>query len=234
MTRAQIRTLTRRLLAEQVPAESFWDNPTLDDFIDRGHEEVCVRAELLHCTSIGGVVFVQGEVHGEYLFPKDALRVVRLFYALSADKKYKRVDDTTIEQLDLADPEWTEKVCDPGARPVRWAPRGQQFHLYPAPSETFTQALKLWCIQTPLPFVNDTAEPDIPTGYHPAIARAATLWALKSDRTSAENGPMITRVERDLAADIVWAQAQHTRKGPKVSVLRDVRDNFATTSGWRA
>lgn len=233
MNRGALRLFTRRLLAETIASESFWDEPTLNDFLDRGHEEVVSRAELLHCTSTGGVVFVSGEVHGEYLFPKDALRVVRLFYALSSDKKYKRLDDSTIEQLDLHDPEWTEKVASPGERPRKWAPRGQGFHLYPAPSETFTDALRLWCIQTPLPFVNDSSEPDIATGYHEAIAIAAAIRALKSDRTSAENGPAITRMERDLGAHIAWAQAQHARKGPKVQQLRDIRDSYQTTSGWR-
>lgn len=233
MNRGALRTLTRRYLAETIPAESFWDDPTLNDFIDRSHEEVVSRAELLHCTSEGGVVFVSGEVHGEYLFPKDTLRVVRMFYALEADKKYKRVADSSLEELDLHDPEWTEKVAASGERPRKWAPRGQGFHLYPAPGETFSKALRMWCIQTPMPLADDAAEPDIALAYHESISIAAAIRALKSDRTSSENANTITRLERDLIAGIAWAGAQHARKGPKVQQLRDVRDNYATTSGWR-
>ncbi len=225
MTRAEIRVYARRWLAEQVAADSFWDDATLNDFLNRAYEQIVSMAELLQCNSEGGVTFVAGEVHNEYVMPADILRILSIRY------RGKKLIDKTVEELDLEDSDWITRVADAGTNPVKWAPAGQTFYLVPAPSETASGVLLMRCIQTPAPLTGDTQSPQVPTGYHELIAIGTAVRALRSDRTAPENRQAIVDGERLIEGGIAWAASQHRRQAPRRGKLVDVRDFYS--SQWR-
>lgn len=230
MNRANLITFMRKFLAEEVATESFWSDPALIDYLNFGYVDVVSRAELLQCTSMGATT--AGE--DEYAFPKDTIRVVRVFHKDPTTSKYKKLTDKTITELDLDDPQWTEKVCASGELPQMWAPRGQMFHVTPAPFQTQADGLQMWCIQSP-PFLTDNSQaPEIPEAYHEAVAMAGCLRALSSDRTSQEAIAAADRLEPRVERAIAIAHTQHQRKAPDVFSLVDIRDFYQTATGWRS
>jgi hypothetical protein len=230
MTRAELRAYTRRLLAEQNAAESFWSDADLNDFLNRAQEQVAVLAELLHCNSLANS---EAGVQ-QYLQPRDILRVQRVFYKHPQTGEWLTLTYRSPDELDVAFPGWADAVASPGETPTWWTMRGQIVHLVPAPAETATQNIRLWGVQTPPPLVTDTEEPTFPLGYHEAVAIGAAIRALAADRTNPDNQRTIVGVLQPLfMAQVLAAKAQHQRKAPYETRLRDVRDFYSTDSGWR-
>lgn len=234
MTLAQIRTMTRRMLAEEVAADSFWDDPDLDEFINWSYNDIVVAAELLQCNSrADAVAAVDMPDDGEYAMPGDTLKILRAFFKSPLTSKFIRLDLALVEEMDLLASDWfTQKAASTTDIPTHCVLRGQLFHLVPAPIVSGTQNILLWCIQAPAPLAVDGDIPKISSGYHKAIAAGGAFAALDSDRTNPENVKAAARLQARYNGMVALARSQHLLR-TVVPRIRDPRDAFLPPSGWR-
>lgn len=223
MNLAELRTSTRRALTEADAAVSFWPDVDLDAWLYDAYVEFVSRAELLQCESTASS---KKEV-GAYAQAIDTIRILRVYYEGRDEKLAPR----TLEELDLEDPGWPTRVCSAGGTPTRWAARAQLIHLVPQPAEN-GKVIKMWAIQAPAAFSGEGGSPEISIAYHEALPIGAAIRALRADRTNPDNARPIRDLQGAFDRLVLQAYTQGQGKSP-VKKLRDIRDFYATSSGWR-
>lgn len=232
MDLAALRANTRRMLSEVDQDTSFWapgadDASGLDTYIQRAYEEVITIAELIVDFFFDDAVALRQD----YAFVIDCLKPLRMMFLDPITAQYSApLTKRTIEELDLEDALWRNRVCDAGAIPNRWAAEGQGFYLVPAPVDTVATGIHYRGVAAPIALTAAGQAPVIPVSYHEAICIGAKWRALGQDRTNPDNVRLLPQVRADFLSAVALVKSQHQQK-PMPKTLGDVRDHFPQQ--WR-
>lgn len=231
-----MRAYTRRLLAEEVAAESFWLDATIDSFNNESYRNFVSLSEILQCDSKADSKAAAAATmpeDGEYANPIDTLRILRVFVKDPTTAKWgKPLTGLTYEEMDREKPDgWLDSIVTGSEKPTFWVPRGQMFHLVPAHNVAAIKNILLQCVQSPAT-LSGTQIPLVPEGYHEAICYGGAARALEADRGSAENDATYRKFMAHFTEGVLLAKSQDSRKKPIYGV-RDIRDFYTTESEWR-
>lgn len=223
MTLPSLRAFTRRLLNEQVPSDSYWDDATLDDYLNRANEFFHLLTEV----SQGQTQYNSAAGVQEVTLSSAVIKPKRVFYLNPTTSKFKLLDFRTVTELDLENSAWFTLTAENGSTPTKFAFRGSTLYLVPAPFETATNAVRVWGVHGPAQEMSDpTHTPGtFPAVFHHAIAYWAAVMALEQDRLSPGATTGIARLEKRFHALVLMASDAELQKGPAKTV-RDIRDFY--------
>src|SRR5947209_4032457 len=109
MNRGELRGYVRGILGEPDPANSYWLDSDLNNYINRGYEDVIAQAELLHCiskTSSKVATLATMPEAGMYSQPLDTLMINRLFYLDPVSLEWTPIPVKTEEEMDREATNW--------------------------------------------------------------------------------------------------------------------------------
>jgi hypothetical protein len=232
-----LRQYTRLLLGETDPTNSFWADADLNNFINRGYEDVVTSGELLQSSSKMSSIAATAATMPDaaiYPIPVSVLMLTRIFYFDPVQNQWTLLQPKTELELDKQSSGWfTTLVASPTAIPTNWVVRGMNYHLYPAPITAGANNILLWYVVAPTPLVNDTDVLAIPQGYQELVCIGGAIRALESDRQNPDNKGLLQVLRQDFGRMMTDARKKDRLKPKQYPRLVDVRDFQLYPSQWR-